>query len=377
MDDIIAWLSLHALLVHRARLGTLLLQRFGDPTRILYGAREHLDATPSEWDVVQSLRAALDIERSRHIVQTCHQRGIQIVALRDAAYPPLLREIPDPPIVLFARGDSGLLQHPAPLAIVGTRKASAYGRQITEEWGDAVSRAGVLIVSGLAFGIDALAHRAALQAGQPTVAVLASGVDLITPRSHQRLGEEILQQGLICSEYLPGTHSQPQYYPQRNRIISGLSVGTLVVEAAEKSGTMWTAQHCSEQGRLLLTPPGSVFHHLSAGPHRLIRDGAIAVRHAADIMEELGRVVDVEIIRRHARAGQASSCDAMGPHLLQWLATPRTIAEIAALNGDSISAAMGRLTLLEAQGLIQRTADGMYMPTSLPSGRPTPGRRPT
>lgn len=361
MDELSAWITLHELVLHKPQVGALLLKRFDCPRRILTSARSELGATDPEWTLVTQLRRYADEQSVAALQQRCCTMGITIVQQNHSSYPRLLREIPDPPLVLFVRGDVGVLHRELQLAVVGTRKASAYGREVTTTWVDTLCAHDMVIVSGLAFGIDAAAHRAALHAQQPTVAVLASGVDLITPRTHRELGEEIVHRGgALVSEYPPGTESQAHHYPQRNRIISGLSLGALIVECAEASGTMWTARHCMEQGRLLFAVPGSVYHPLSAGPHRLIREGGIAVRQAGDIIEGLATSVGHNIIRREAKTGQGFVSGAMGPHLLERLDVPRTISELALLSGESVATILTRMTTLEMEGAVQRTASGHY-----------------
>ncbi len=206
---------------------------------------------------------------------------------RDGAeYPDLLRVIPDPPESLYVRGDLRL-DIPA-LAIVGTRRPTAYGRRITRRLAAACARAGIAVVSGFARGIDTEAHRAVLREGGTTWAVLGSGVDRIYPPENARLAEEVLAGGgAIISELEPGTPPRAHHFPPRNRIISGLSWGVLVVEGGERSGTSITAHAALDQGREVFAVPGPVDSPMSAGPHKLIRDGACVVRGLEDILSEV------------------------------------------------------------------------------------------
>nr|WP_226844432.1 DNA-processing protein DprA [Acidithiobacillus ferriphilus] len=203
----------------------------------------------------------------------------------DADYPPLLRHIPDPPLLLYLRGQRARLNQ-AMLAIVGSRSATATGIATAEAFAKNLGEAGLIICSGLALGIDAAAHRGALHSG--TVAVLGTGADLIYPRSHLQLARQITEQGLIISEQPPDTGPRSGLFPRRNRIISGLSLGVLVVEAADGSGSLITARLALEQGREVFAIPGSIHSPLSRGPHRLIRDGAKLVESAEDVLSELG-----------------------------------------------------------------------------------------
>lgn len=208
------------------------------------------------------------------------------VALGDPEYPPLLKEIVDPPLALFYRGDLTLLQKPL-LAMVGSRRASPYGVNAAAHLARQLVSAGVVIVSGLARGIDAASHQATLAAGGSTIAVLGTGIDVVYPRSHTRLVREIEQRGLVLTEFAPGTPPVAGNFPVRNRVISGLCLGTVIVEATSRSGSLITARSAAEQGREVFAVPGSIFAAGSEGPHRLIQYGAKLVHDANDILEEL------------------------------------------------------------------------------------------
>lgn len=210
-----------------------------------------------------------------------------ILTLHDPAYPALLREIPDPPPLLFVRGDPGLLSRPQ-MAIVGSRNPSSGGRSLAEDFAQSLGLAGLVVTSGLALGIDAASHRGALRAGGNTVAVAGTGPDRIYPARHRELAQSIVERGAIVSEFSPGTPALPANFPRRNRIISGLSLGVLVVEAACKSGSLITARLAAEQGREVFALPGSIHNPLARGCHRLIRQGAKLVEEVNDILEELG-----------------------------------------------------------------------------------------
>ena len=216
------------------------------------------------------------------------EHGVRVITWEDADYPDLLKEIPSSPPVLFARGSAGPRFAQA-LAVVGTRDATPYGREACEQLCGAAARAGVVIVSGLARGIDAIAHRAALEAGTPTVAVLGGGIDAIHPRENAGLAERIAANGCILTEYPVGVKARPQHFPRRNRIISGLAQATLVVEAGTTSGALITARIAlEEQDREVLAVPGSIFSPRSAGANKYIREsGAKLVGSAEDLLEEL------------------------------------------------------------------------------------------
>lgn len=288
MNNSIAALALHTATQHRPILARALISLCGSAERLLTTSRASLETdleiSDESWRAIKSIRARVDWARARNQLTLAEKFGVNILTPEDARYPAKLKEIPDYPGVIFVRGNPQAFSKPC-VAIVGTRKASRYGRELTQEIAEQLAESGVVVVSGLAFGIDAEAHRAALAGVGETIGVLASGVDLITPRTHSALGESVMKSGLLCSEYLLGSKPEAFHYPQRNRIISGLSLAILVVEATEKSGTMWTAYHAGEQGRLLCACPGLVGGVNSAGPHRLLREGAVLIESAEQILE--------------------------------------------------------------------------------------------
>jgi len=210
----------------------------------------------------------------------------RVITRLDPEYPPMLLEIPDPPLVLHFRGDASLLARPG-VAIVGSRRASPYAINAAHQLAAQVASAGLTVVSGLARGVDAASHAAALDAGGRTVAVLGTGIDRIYPRSHARLFRRIEAGGAIVSEFPPGTPPRPENFPVRNRIISGLTHGTVIVEATGRSGSLITARLAAEQNREVFAVPGSIFSAGSEGTHRLIQYGAKLVHDVNDILEEL------------------------------------------------------------------------------------------
>ena len=208
----------------------------------------------------------------------------------DAAYPGLLREIPDPPPLLYVRGDPAALVRPQ-IAITGSRNPTAGGRRNAEEFANALSRAGLTVTAGLALGIDASAHHAAIQAGGCTIGVMGTGIDRVYPSQHRELAHNIARQGAIVSELPLGSAPRRENFPRRNRIISGMSVGVLVVEAGIHSGSLITARLGAEQGREVFAIPGSIHSPLARGCHALIRQGAKLVENTSDVLEEIGACV--------------------------------------------------------------------------------------
>ncbi len=274
------------------RIRQALLERFGT-------ARAVFEAAPSEIREVKGVgskllgriaaaQSQIDVEAE---IALCRRNDVAILVEADSGYPRTLREIHDPPGVLFVRGE--LKSDDAlSIGIVGTRHGSHYGRTQAERLAGSLARAGLTVVSGLARGIDAAAHRGALDAGGRTIAVLASGVLNIYPPEHEKLAEEVAAQGAVLSESPPKFEPLAGSFPQRNRLISGLSLGVIVVEAPERSGALITARHAMEQGREVFAVPGRVDGRTARGCHQLIRDGATLVESADDVLEQLGPLVE-------------------------------------------------------------------------------------
>ena len=269
-----------------------LLEFFGDSQAVVA-------ASESDLQRVQGVGPKISrrIVNARHEVQLdaqlaiAREHGLRILLPGGDGYPRMLREIPDPPGVLFVRGTLEAADQMA-VAIVGTRRPTRYGQQQAERLAGGLARAGITVVSGMARGIDGAAHRGALAAGGRTIAVLASGVLNPYPPEHAKLADEIAAQGAVLSEVAPTMPPLSGMFPQRNRIISGLTLGTVVVEAADRSGALITARHAMEQGREVFAVPGQVDSPVSSGPHRLLRDGAKLVTCIDDVLEELGPLAE-------------------------------------------------------------------------------------
>ena len=237
-------------------------------------------------EVIGKMKRELTPRFVEKVIENLEKLQIQTVTVFDQAYPSLLKEIAQPPFVLYIRGDLSLLTQKS-LAVVGTRKPTPYGLRVTRELVAKMAERKWVIVSGMASGIDGEAHRSALNVNGKTIAVLGTGVDVIYPKNHRRLYEQLVENGVVISEMPPGTQPYPWVFPKRNRIISGLSHGTLVVEAAEKSGSLITAEFSMEQGREVFAVPGMMTSAQSQGTLKLIQDGAKCVRKPSDILEEL------------------------------------------------------------------------------------------
>lgn len=250
-----------------------------------------LQASYQDW-----LRAGLSNKQARAIEQSLpdvsadlewlNETDNHLVTLHDSNYPPLLKDIPSPPPILYVKGDPELLKHPQ-LAMVGSRNPTRSGIQTAQAFARYFARAGLAITSGMALGIDAASHKGALDADGLTIAVAGTGLDRIYPARHRALAKEIADKGALVSEFPIGTHPQAENFPRRNRIISGLSLGILVVEAAQKSGSLISARYANEQGREVFAIPGSIHNPLARGCHQLIKEGAKLVETAEDVLEEL------------------------------------------------------------------------------------------
>jgi DNA processing protein len=265
-----------------------LLEAFGSPQAVFAASAGEL----SQVERVGPKLAALIPKLARspvaeETIALCRQRGVDVAIEGGAGYPRLLAQIDDPPGVLFVRGSLEPCDALA-VSIVGARHATAYGRRVAHQLAGALARAGYTVVSGLARGIDAAAHRGALDAGGRTLAVLGSGVLSVYPPEHADLAVEVARQGAVISEVPPLASPQPGAFPSRNRIVSGLAIGTVVVEAADRSGALITARLAGEQGREVFAVPGPIDSRMSRGCHKLLRDGARLVESVDDILEELG-----------------------------------------------------------------------------------------
>lgn len=263
-----------------------LLNHFGSAVAALDGSDAEIIKAGLKPAILQNLRS-VPIEAALADLEWLHRAAHRhILVPEDPRYPKLLRALKAAPPVLFVAGQPELLNEPQ-LAMVGSRTPTHYGKENAQAFAQYLAKQGITVTSGLALGIDAISHQGALDAGGATIAVIATGLDIIYPAKNRSLAERIVEQGAIVSEFPIGVKPQAQNFPRRNRVISGLSLGCLVVEAALQSGSLVTAQHALEQGREVFAIPGSIHSPLAHGCHRLIRQGAKLVETAADILEEL------------------------------------------------------------------------------------------
>jgi DNA processing protein len=300
-------------------------------------------------------RASATLARAAHV-------GAEAIPWCDSRYPTMLAAIDDAPPMLWVLGEVAAVGAEA-VAIVGSRAGSAYALTVAERLAADLVARGITIVSGLARGVDSAAHRGALAGGGRTVAVFGSGPDVVYPREHRQLAQEVAAAGALLSELAPGTRPHPRFFPMRNRIISGLSRAVVVIEAGEKSGSLITARTALEQGRDVLAVPGNVLNGRNRGSHALLRDGAKIVESADDILEELGYGRDGSPNRqRHASAsnpGGAAPTDAVLASLPD--GDPCDLDEIVARSGLTVPRLLPRLLDLELRGLVRRVGGGRFV----------------
>jgi DNA processing protein len=267
------------------RSANLLIQHFKEPARVFESGRQELETLGIPPEVADDLLSPKSEERAVAEWERGQSLGVTIIDILDPAYPPLLREIFDPPIVLYVRGKKWNAELPQ-VAVVGTRRPTGYGLNCAERLAEDLAARGLAVTSGLARGLDAAAHRGALRAGT-TYAVFGSGLDFVYPKENRGLADSVVENGAIISEFPLGTPPSPQNFPIRNRIIAGMSLGVTVVEAAEYSGSLITVRFGLESGREIFAVPGNITSPQSFGPHVLIRQGAKLVASWQDIVEEL------------------------------------------------------------------------------------------
>lgn len=286
-------------------------------------------------------------------LERADELGVQVVPVGSSRYPRSLLDLGDPPPVLFLRGRVELLE-PASVALVGSRRATGYGRRTAARLARALARGGAVVVSGLALGVDGEAHRGALEADGGTVAVLGAGPDVVHPPSHRRLFQAILEEGLIVSEFIPGTPPLAHHFPRRNRIMAALARVVVVVQAAVRSGALITARHALDLGREVLAVPGQIDAVASAGANELLRDGAHPVLGVEEIMRALGLPLPVEATVVPALGNDASTLwDALGR-------APEGVDTLAGRTGLSATRALVALSSLEIEGWVVQSAGARF-----------------
>ena len=344
-----------------------LLAQLGDPAQILAADKTSLSRCGLNTEQVSALRqvddARLDAAEAWLQASTDHH----LLCIDDPDYPELLKITSQPPVALFVRGNIRLLSE-WQLAIVGSRNPTTPGRETAHTFARHLAESGLLVTSGMALGIDAAAHEGALAAGKPTIAVMGNGLDRVYPAKHHKLAHRIAEQGALVSEYAPDMKPLAQNFPRRNRIISGLSLGTLVIEAALKSGSLITAYKALEQSREVFAIPGSIHNPLARGCHQLIRQGAKLVETSQDILEELGSLAGAASSLRFGEAADSTAdtpAEASHRQVLQAMAyEPVSIDTLVERTGLPASAISSILLILELQGQVSIQSGGRYIQNS-------------
>jgi len=379
-DELIYWLALNQAPTIGAVRFIQFIQHFGSPRAVFAAGHSAWQQIGVKGQLLHYLQAPdwQTAEKSLNWLQ--HHTNNHLLTLDDPHYPALLREIHDPPPVLYVHGNPELL-NTTQLAIVGTRNPSRQGESTTQQFAEYLAQAGLTVTSGLALGIDTAVHQGALKAQGKTIAVMGTGLDRVYPAQNRDLAHHIAAAGVLVSELAPGTPAHEANFPRRNRIISGMSVGTLVIEATLRSGALITARQAAEQGREVFAIPGSIHHPLARGCHALIKDGAKLVETAQDIVEELLThmpVATTEQLRTKmpnlpATVGKprptiASSAEignnALDPEhkiLLECLcAGPTSIDNLVEQSGLTAEKISSMLLILELKGLVTAQAGGLY-----------------
>jgi DNA processing protein len=362
-NDCREWLTLTALPGLGCTLSHRLLTVFGSPGQLLAAGKAvaRVDGVGSQLAAVFSSRKRVNQARcwaDAEYGRICRQ-DVQLLCYSDPDYPDQLRTIHDPPLLLYCHGNLACLQEPS-IAMVGSRAATSYGKRVSSMLAGQLARAGIVVVSGLAMGIDGQAHAGVLAAGGTTVAVLGCGLDVVYPRFHAALYEQIREHGLLLSEYPLGTRPEGFRFPARNRIISGLTAGVIVVEATRRSGSLITARMALEQGREVFAVPGRIDSKKSEGCHWLLQQGAHLAQSGGDVLNELQLAATMYEQTVEPQAGQVQVSDAEQQLLACLDVYSRDIDELAIKSGFEPAVLHDLLLHLELKGLIRQLPGQQY-----------------
>ena len=357
------WLALHRIPGVGSKTLSSLLTRYHSVENIFSAPRAELQPlVGGKSAIVDAILSGPDNVPLTRELDWLAQENHHLVTLDSETYPQLLRQIPDPPVVLFVAGDKELLKRPQ-VAVVGSRNPTPAGTENAGAFAGALVQAGLTITSGLALGIDGAAHAGALAANGSTIAVAATGLDRVYPARHRQLARQIAESGALVSEFPLGTEARRQHFPQRNRIISGLSLGTLVVEAAVGSGSLITARLAVDQGREVFAMPGSIHSPLARGCHLLIREGAKLVETSQDILEELGALAHYTQSENPDENCMSNTVDdPQMKTLLDYLGyDPVSIDTLVVRSGLTPASISSMLLHMELLGLVVACPDGKYL----------------
>ena len=358
-QDLRDWMTLNAVNGVGPRVRRQLLEGFESVQEVLKASETQLKQIPGVGKVlagkIRSAKDDIDIEAE---LKKCDEHGISVITEQAELYPRMLKEIHDPPGILYCKGELKK-QDALAVAIVGTRHSTSYGDKLAEILAGGLARAGLTVVSGMARGVDAVAHRAALRAGGRTIAVLGSGLLKIYPPEHKGLFAEIAANGAVLSESPLERPPKSDAFPQRNRIVTGMSLGVVVIEAGARSGAMISAQHAMEQGREVFAVPGRVDSRVSVGCHQLIREGAKLVQNVDDILEELGPLVEPTSDKdgREVHRPAELQLNDMERRVLDHIeVAPTLIEKVVSDSGLPIHRVLSTISVLEMRKLITRVS---------------------
>lgn len=364
MSSLTYWLWLTQLkgLSNQSRLA--LLQHFGTPENIFYADTDQLLLASGMTRQQAAILEDHKLDVARNIQEDCQRLGIRLLTIQDAEYPDRLRNIYDPPTLLYIKGRLPVFDEEAAIAVVGTRNCTPYGESCAETLGYDLAKGGAVVVSGLAKGVDASATHGALMAGGTAVGVVGNGLDVRYPYESRFLYDDVAAEGVLISEYPPGTEPAAKHFPARNRIISGLSVGTLVVEAPLRSGALITAETALEQGRDVFAVPGPIHAENSKGCNRLIRDGALLVTEANDILREYEALFPEKL-----RPGTVSEPPKTAGYQARQMEEPKPVPPSFSVSGNDLELTDDQIALLQLLTEEPQHVDDLIELSGIPTRR--------
>jgi len=363
----LSWLALTLTPGIAARLTARLLHEFGTPEGVFHASLTALEGCNLPAPAAQAIFKKQFFWRAEKELDAIRRIGCRIINCTEPEYPQSLLQIYDPPALLYVRGDPSILNAPS-LSIVGTRRPTIYGTQVAERMGRDLAKRGLVIVSGLARGVDALAHNGATSVGGRAIGVLGTGVDVCYPKENKKLFEKVLEKGAIISELPTGSHPAPENFPVRNRIIAGMPLGVVIVEGKQYSGSLITARLAMEFGREVFGVPGNVTQEMSFAPNQLIKQGAKLVTSAEDVIEELptpirSALVQAEVLESEQR--NLLAADGLTPtekkiYALLTTEQPRPIDDLVETTGLNSYEVLATLFDLEIKGIIRQLPGKLF-----------------
>ena len=362
LDTSFSWLALALTPGIASRLSARLLKKFGSPDEVFRAPLTGLESCQLPASVAQAVFQKKSFKRAeKELTLTRNIDRCRLVNWSEPEYPQTLLQIYDPPVLLYVRGDAGVLNQPS-ISIVGTRRPTLYGTQMAERLGREIAARGLVVVSGMARGIDAIGHQGAMAVNGRAVGVLGTGVDVCYPKENKKLYEKVLERGAIVSEFPLGTHPAPENFPVRNRIVAGMPLGVVVIEGAQYSGSLITARLAMEFGREVFGVPGNVTQPVSFAPNQLIKQGAKLVTNGEDVVEELPTPVRAALVQAEQPEAEqrnlllAASLNTSEKKVYELLSTDesRHIDDIVERSGLNSSEVLATLFDLEMKGIVRQ-----------------------